>query len=130
MKLKCILEAKGEYGQKILSFTKDNIYRAVNDQELGYFVIDEDGEPQRFFDISIMFEIIEEWVMETELKKQQCGQCGNFQHELYKRKNSNMIAECVECKNQTQIIIVSLKPRIVLENLSGSGCLTDQFSEE
>ena len=60
--------------------------------------------------------------METNLKQLRCGECGEPKHRLFIRENGEIIAECIECKSQTEITIHN-KPKIVLSNLSGDGSL-------
>jgi uncharacterized Zn finger protein len=61
--------------------------------------------------------------METGIKKQCCGQCGNTKHEVYTRPNGEIIIECLECESQTQITLTPAK--IDVRNNAGLGTLCD-----
>lgn len=58
-----------------------------------------------------------------EVTKMYCGQCGNTKHEIYKRKNGEIITECLKCGSQSEIIIT--QPQIIIRNNKGLGTLTD-----
>jgi len=51
--------------------------------------------------------------METEVKIYRCGNCGNPTHNLYKRKNDDIIVECTECKSTS--IISASQPKLNIE---------------
>lgn len=59
--------------------------------------------------------------METKIEELKCGQCGESKHELYLRPNGEIIAKCISCKSQSEIIIT--KPEIKIRNNSGLGTL-------
>ncbi len=59
--------------------------------------------------------------METNIQQLKCGGCGEEKHKIYRRQNGEIIAECIKCKSQTEIVITV--PNIVTKNVSGGGSL-------
>jgi acyl carrier protein len=59
--------------------------------------------------------------METNLKQLRCGECGETKHNLYQRPNGEVIAECIKCGSQSEIVIT--EPKIAINNLAGFGTL-------
>jgi len=59
--------------------------------------------------------------METDIKLLRCGGCGETKHELYIRPNGEVIAECLKCKSQSEIVI--RKPEIIIQHNAGDGTL-------
>jgi len=59
--------------------------------------------------------------METEIKQLRCGECGESKHELFQRPNGEIVAECIKCKSQSEIVIS--KPKIQINNNEGMGTL-------
>jgi len=59
--------------------------------------------------------------METNLEQLRCGQCGCYYHNLYKRENGEIVAECRDCKSTSEIVIT--QPEIIIKNNSGLGTL-------
>jgi hypothetical protein len=59
--------------------------------------------------------------METNIEKLRCGGCGGDVHKLYKRKNGEIIAECVHCNSKTEFIVQN--PKIEMHHNSGDGTL-------
>jgi len=58
---------------------------------------------------------------ETGLQQLRCGECGETKHNLFIRLNGEIIAECIKCKSQSEIVIT--EPKIVIKNNAGSGTL-------
>jgi len=59
--------------------------------------------------------------MEIGIEQLKCGECGEAKHCLYLRLNGEIIAECVKCKSQSEIVII--QPEIKIRNNSGMGTL-------
>ena len=59
--------------------------------------------------------------METDIKQLRCGECGGTEHELFIRPNGEIIAQCITCLSQSEIVIS--KPKICIKNNSGKGTL-------
>jgi len=58
--------------------------------------------------------------METNLEQLRCGECGESQHKLYVRRNGEIIAECIKCGSQSEIVVCS---KIIIKHNSGGGTL-------
>ena len=58
MDVKCKLECKNEDGEKIMGFTKDNIYQANKISDECWEIEDDKGVIEQFFCLEIMFEEI------------------------------------------------------------------------
>ena len=59
--------------------------------------------------------------METNIQQLKCGECGEERHKIYRRKNGEIITECIHCKSQTEIVVTA--PTIITNNVSGGGSL-------
>jgi hypothetical protein len=59
--------------------------------------------------------------IETGLQQLRCGECGETKHNLFIRRNGEIIAECIKCKSQSEIVIT--EPKIIIRNNSGNGTL-------
>lgn len=55
MEFKCKKEAISEDGSKIMEFTKGKEYTGVSDGEGGWYIEDDNGRFQYFFNTNIMF---------------------------------------------------------------------------
>jgi hypothetical protein len=56
MQFKCEDEAVREDGTKIMEFTKGCEYTGVEDSEGGFYIEDDEGNMQHFFDFKVLFE--------------------------------------------------------------------------
>lgn len=59
MNLKCKLDTLNEHGTKIMNFTKGNTYECEKDEEEIFYVEDDNGKTERFFNINSIFEIVD-----------------------------------------------------------------------
>ena len=59
--------------------------------------------------------------METKINQMRCGECGAYKHNIYIRKNGELLVECTKCKSVNEIVV--RKPVIDINHISGDGGL-------
>lgn len=55
VQFKCINEAISEDGSKVMEFTKGEQYTGVSDGEGGFYIEDDNGKMEYFFNTGILF---------------------------------------------------------------------------
>ena len=58
IRLKCYKEPLNEKGDKVMNFTKNKTYIGFEDSEGGFHVLDDNDHGQHFFDVLVIFKVI------------------------------------------------------------------------